>query len=187
MWADLVNGTLTSQYLPGDKVDQLFARIDQNGTTLTPNWYVTDNQGSVRDMLDSNGVVKDSVTYGAFGNIISETNATPRGRDGYTGRPSDATGLQYNDGRYYDPNTARWIAQDPDGFNAGDSNLYRYVKNAPEVATDPSGLQPPFGQGGYGGLGGQGGTGQGFGGSGGYGGSGGQPPFSGQGGYGGLK
>jgi hypothetical protein len=28
------------------------------------------------------------------------------------------------------------------GFDAGDSNLYRYAKNAPTDATDPSGLQP---------------------------------------------
>jgi hypothetical protein len=30
---------------------------------------------------------------------------------------------------------------DPLGFDAGDSNLYRYVNNAPTNATDPSGLQ----------------------------------------------
>jgi hypothetical protein len=31
---------------------------------------------------------------------------------------------------------------DPLGFDAGDSNLYRYVKNGPTNATDPSGLEP---------------------------------------------
>ena len=31
------------------------------------------------------------------------------------------------------------MQQDPDGFSAGDSNLYRYVNNAPTNATDPSG------------------------------------------------
>ena len=30
------------------------------------------------------------------------------------------------------------------GFDAGDSNLYRYVNNRPVQATDPSGLQSPF-------------------------------------------
>src|SRR5262249_27304630 len=33
----------------------------------------------------------------------------------------------------------RWLGQDPLGFDAGDSNLYRYVHNAPLNYTDPSG------------------------------------------------
>ena len=47
--------------------------------------------------------------------------------------------LQYNRARYYDASTHRWISQDPLGFDAGDSNLYRYVNNGPTGATDPSG------------------------------------------------
>jgi uncharacterized protein RhaS with RHS repeats len=35
----------------------------------------------------------------------------------------------------------RWSSQDPLGFDAGDSNLYRYVGNNPTNATDASGLQ----------------------------------------------
>ena len=46
---------------------------------------------------------------------------------------------QYNRARYYDQNTGRWISQDPLGFDAGDSNLYRYVNNGPATVTDPSG------------------------------------------------
>jgi hypothetical protein len=48
---------------------------------------------------------------------------------------------QYNRARYYDPVTARWMSQDPLGFDAGDSNLYRYVQNEPANATDPTGLK----------------------------------------------
>jgi RHS repeat-associated protein len=50
------------------------------------------------------------------------------------------TGLQYNRARYYDPTTSRWISQDPLGFDAGDSNLYRYVRNAPTTLSDAAGL-----------------------------------------------
>jgi RHS repeat-associated protein len=49
--------------------------------------------------------------------------------------------LQYNRARYYDPSIGRWISQDPLGFEAGDSNLYRYVNNRPTATTDASGLQ----------------------------------------------
>jgi len=34
----------------------------------------------------------------------------------------------------------RWLQQDPIGFAAGDENLYRYVRNAPTIASDPAGL-----------------------------------------------
>jgi hypothetical protein len=41
----------------------------------------------------------------------------------------------------YDPAIGRWMEEDPEGFAAGDSNLYRYVNNRPTVKTDPSGLR----------------------------------------------
>jgi uncharacterized protein RhaS with RHS repeats len=44
-------------------------------------------------------------------------------------------------GHNYDPATGRWMSQDPLGFDAGDSNLYRYVANRPTEFTDPKGLQ----------------------------------------------
>ena len=43
----------------------------------------------------------------------------------------------------YDPSVGRWFEEDPQGFAAGDPNLFRYVKNSPTNHTDPSGLAPP--------------------------------------------
>jgi hypothetical protein len=43
----------------------------------------------------------------------------------------------------FDPSTGRWFEEDPKGFAAHDPNLYRYGKNSPTNATDPSGLFPP--------------------------------------------
>ena len=40
---------------------------------------------------------------------------------------------------WYDSTTGNWITQDPLGFAAGDSNISRYVNNAPTDAADPSG------------------------------------------------
>jgi RHS repeat-associated protein len=64
-----------------------------------------------------------------------------RGRYAWTGREYDGTtGLQDNRARYYDPRAGRWTSQDPLGFDAGDSNLYRYVKNGVAAWNDPTGL-----------------------------------------------
>jgi hypothetical protein len=41
----------------------------------------------------------------------------------------------------FDPTVGRLLEEDPEGFSAGDMNLYRYVKNSPTNFTDPSGLQ----------------------------------------------
>jgi hypothetical protein len=41
----------------------------------------------------------------------------------------------------FDPTVGRWLEEDPEGFDANDPNFYRYVKNSPTNATDPSGLQ----------------------------------------------
>ena len=52
----------------------------------------------------------------------------------------NATGLQNNLNRWYDPAVGRWLSQDPIGFDAGDGNLYRYVGNEPTIMVDPSGM-----------------------------------------------
>jgi RHS repeat-associated protein len=59
----------------------------------------------------------------------------------WTGRWHDwMTGLQYNDNRWYNSETGRWMSEDPIGFAAGDANLYRYVGNMPTTLNDPNGL-----------------------------------------------
>jgi RHS repeat-associated protein len=80
--------------------------------------------------------------YDGFGNLppTQSFNATT-GRYGWTGREFDTeTGLQYNRARYYDATTGRWTSQDPLGFDAGDSNLYRYVHNKSTITIDANGL-----------------------------------------------
>jgi RHS repeat-associated protein len=86
-------------------------------------------------------MVLDHLDYDGWGNA-TETNSGNGDRYKWTGREYDATvGLQYNRARYYDPRVGRWTSQDPLGFGAGDSNLYRYVTNRPLILNDPTGLQ----------------------------------------------
>ena len=144
VWADLDgSSSLETRYLRGDNVDQLLGRVDNAGSAAGY-WTLTDSIGSVRDVVDNSAAIKDSLQYDTFGNIntTTELNSAYRGRYAYTGREFDIeTGLQYNRARYYDATTARWISQDPMRFDAGDSNLYRYVNNRPTEESDPSGFK----------------------------------------------
>jgi RHS repeat-associated protein len=85
----------------------------------------------------------DERTYDAFGNITSDNQiiANSGDRYSYTGAPRDSeTGQIDDNARLLDTVHSRWYQQDPTGFNAGDSNLYRYVDNDATNLTDPTGL-----------------------------------------------
>jgi RHS repeat-associated protein len=131
-------GVQTHRYLYGAGVDQILA--DERGGSVV--WALADNLGTVRDLVDGNGVVLNHVTYDSYGRVISQTNPAVEFRYGYTGREQDnETGLDYYRARYYDASVGRFISEDPLGFNAGDGNLTRYVGNSPLNGTDSSGLQ----------------------------------------------
>ena len=139
IWADL-NGsnTLVTRrvYLPGSEGAPV-ARISA-GTVA---WYLTDSLGSVRVLTNNSGAVLDEIDYDAYGNILSQTDSSASDRYMWTGQQYDSvTGLQYNRARYYDPTTGRWTTEDPLGFGAGDTNLYRYVHNQPTRYVDPTGF-----------------------------------------------
>ena len=111
---------------------------------------LTDKNGSVRDVLDStpNDAPVDVITYDAYGNIVTQTSSNGSetnpsqylGQYSYDGYDYDAAdNLYLVHARVYDPQSQRWLSQDPMGFDAGDSNLYRYVNNSPVNGVDPSG------------------------------------------------
>ena len=107
---------------------------------------LVDHEGSIRDVvrLDNSDVaiVENHIIYNSFGNIVDQTDDTETiGSYYYTGQEFDAeTGLYYYNARYYDPTIGRFISQDPMSFDAGDTNLYRYVGNNPMTFTDPTGM-----------------------------------------------
>jgi RHS repeat-associated protein len=140
-----LNGSnqVTTRRLYLDAVDAVFARI---GGTGTVDWYLTDHLGSIRGLMNNSGTLDDTLTWDAWGNLVSESTPANGDRYAWTGRERDVeTGLQYNRARWYDPATGRWMSQDPLGFDAGDSNLYRYVNNEPTNYSDPIGRQEQVG------------------------------------------
>ena len=106
---------------------------------------LSDNQGTVRDVVDNQGDVLNHISYDSFGNVTGQSNPEAFFRFGYTGREFDQeTGQYYYRARYFDSEIGRFISEDPISFNAGDANLYRYVFNGPTNFTDPSGLLTLF-------------------------------------------
>lgn len=128
-------GSLQTRYLYSLAVDEILGRTDSSGDTY---WYMTDGLGSVRDIFDEWGSSAYHTGYDSFGSKISTTGTGDR--FGFTGREHDAAlNLYYYRARFYDPATGRFLSKDPIGFEAGDTNLYRYVGNGPQNAVDPSG------------------------------------------------
>jgi RHS repeat-associated protein len=128
-------GTLIERYLYGDSTDSVLA-VERDGTI---SWSLADRQGSVVDLVDEDGTVLNHFVYDSFGNRTQTSGV--EFRYGYTGRELDGeTGLYYYRARYYAPTTGRFISEDPMGFGAGDTNLYRYVNNSPTNYTDPTGM-----------------------------------------------
>ena len=135
-----VNGvTQMFRFLNGPAIDQVLAQEDMSQQLTSANrvlWFVDDNEGSTRDLLDNTGalVTNGHFNYDAFGHVIAGNTSLTVFQ--YAGGIFDAlTGLQYNgaqgSGRWYDSTTGRWMSQDPIGFAAGDYNLRRYVANNP--------------------------------------------------------
>jgi RHS repeat-associated protein len=129
---------LAMRYLTGPAVDQVFAQEDASGRAW---WLLTDDLGSVRDLVDNSGTVVNHISYDSYGNIVAQTNASATTRFLFAGRELDAeTGLYYDRARYYDPKLGRFLSEDPIRFLAG-TNLYRYVHNSPVNRTDRHGTQ----------------------------------------------
>ncbi len=90
-------------------------------------------------LTDSSGTIANSYVYDAYGRTLTVFESAPQPFT-YTGRERDAeSGLYYYRARYYDPQTGRFLSEDPIGFDAGDQNLYRYVQGDPVNLTDPDG------------------------------------------------
>ena len=71
-------------------------------------YYITDEQGSIRYILDQSGEVLNFYQYSAFGETIISEETTPN-RLRYNAQTEDElTGLYYLRARYYAPNIGRF-------------------------------------------------------------------------------
>ncbi|MFC5054308.1 RHS repeat-associated core domain-containing protein [Saccharothrix xinjiangensis] len=102
---------------------------------------LTDRLGSTVALADTTGRITAEYTYQPFGKT-SVTGDDQGNSHRFTGREDDGTGLYAYRARYYDPDTARFLSEDPLGHASGEANLYAYVSNAPTMLVDPMGTKP---------------------------------------------
>jgi RHS repeat-associated protein len=108
-------------------------------TGAAPLYYLHDQLGSTRALVDSTGVMLVATyTYDAYG-ATTATTGTATTPLQYAGQYHDAeTGLYYLRARYYDPATAQFLTRDP--LASLSSQPYVYAGDDPLSATDLSGL-----------------------------------------------
>ncbi|MFJ2640412.1 RHS repeat-associated core domain-containing protein [Streptomyces sp. NPDC087511] len=117
-------------------LDEFLTRTENGATQI----YLTDALGSVIGLANSDGTVATKYAYDPNGQATTTGTASSNPYT-FTGRENDGTGLLYYRDRYYDPETGRFISQDPIG-QAGGTNLYQYALSSPTTYTDPTGDNP---------------------------------------------
>ena len=141
-----------------DYVDALTARLDYTSGTLTTTRYALhDAQWNVTAVGTTSSGVQSRYVYDPYGTYtqltsswgISGTRPPRESIHLFQGGLRDYdTGLYHFRNRDYSPTLGRWTRNDPIGFEAGDTNLYRYVGNGPVNGVDPWGLfKEPLAQG----------------------------------------
>ena len=141
-------GNVTERFVYGTKPN-VPAYMIKDGTTYR---FITDPRGSVRLVVNTDtGAIVQRIDYSPFGKVITDTNPGFQ-PFGFAGGLYDLdTGLVRFGARDYDPETGRWTATDPIGFNGGDTNLYGYVIGDPVNLSDSAGMLFGFNAGeGYG-------------------------------------
>jgi RHS repeat-associated protein len=141
-------GTLTAYYY--DQDGSVFA-MRRDGTRY---YIATDQLGTPRVVINTDGDIVKSMSYDTYGNELSVSDPQfdlPFGFAG--GLRDDVTKLTRFGLRDYEPSTGRWTARDPSLLGGGQINLYQYVANDPVSNVDPSGLAS-INVGGYSGGGG---------------------------------
>ena len=140
----LWDGTNMVAETSGDAVVYKYVRgaglLYTENATDEKTWYVKDAHGDTVQLTDGNGNNVWNYAYDAFGNQKETANSgtEPYNPFRYTGEYFDAeTGFIYLRARYMDPQTGRFISEDPvcDG-----ANWYVYAGGNPVRFYDPSGL-----------------------------------------------
>jgi len=155
---DYVNDTavalpvLLAENGPDGAIDYAYGLGLTESSSLAFNYfYNVDALGSISNLTDSTGTVKETYSYDAWGNALSASGKVgTQNKFRFTGQALDpATGLYFLRARYYDPGSGRFLGKDTFPGNASipiTLNHYIYAANEPLKFIDPSGFYAlPYG------------------------------------------
>lgn len=146
------SNNIAARYTHGPSIDEPLI-MEKGGASF---FYHADGLGSITEITDSAGVVKQRYTYSSFGKIESQLDPNFVQPYTFTSREFDPeTGLYHHRIRTLDPSTGRFNQEDP-VLRAGDPHVpyllpsllghsqtlppYVYVANDPVSLVDPFGL-----------------------------------------------
>jgi RHS repeat-associated protein len=138
------DGTKAGWNLYGQGIDEILLRGDYVIVPKGQGYFFQENRlGSVTHLTGFAGELIEKYRYDAFG---APTTLEPvlgyfNNRFKFTGREYlEAFGIYEYRNRAYHPGLGRFLSEDPTGFGAGDSNMFRYCGGDPVNAEDPDGL-----------------------------------------------
>ncbi len=135
------SNNITARYTHGPGIDEPLI-MERGGASF---FYHADGLGSITEITDAAGVLKQQYTYSSFGKIESQLDPTFIQPYTFTSREFDPeTGFYHYRRRDLDPNTGRFQQPDPITFAAG-PNFYVYLGNNPLTFVDPLGLVGIYG------------------------------------------
>lgn len=127
----------------GNVKNRFFRQGEQRigGSDAGSYFYTHDHLGSIRELVDSGGIVRVRYDYSIWGQR-SKLSGSVDTDFGFTGHYyHEGSGLSLTLYRAYDANVGKWTSRDPIA-EAGGLNLYGYVDNDPSNQADPLGLAP---------------------------------------------
>lgn len=130
------SGAVIARYEQTQNIDEPLAML----RSATTSFYHADGLGSVTSLSNGAGSLAQTYTFDSFGKQTASSGSLTNPFQ-YAGREFDAeSSLYFMRARYFDPQTGRFISEDPIGFVGGGANFYAYVGNSTITFRDPSGL-----------------------------------------------
>jgi RHS repeat-associated protein len=139
-------GNLLRTYTYGPGMDDILSMTIHGSSGTTNYYYLKDLSNTVLALANSSGSIVESYNYDAYGNVtIKNSGGSVISTSAYgnrflfQGREYDYTTQLYHfRARWYDPETGRWLSNDPIGISGG-LNLYAFCGNDPVNFVDPMG------------------------------------------------
>ncbi len=130
------SGNVLARYTQAQGIDEPLAMLRGGDAS----YYEADGLGSVTSLSNAAGSLAQTYTRDSFGNQIGSSGSLTNPFQ-YTAREFDAeTSLYYYRARYYDPQSGRFLSEDPLTRHVASS--YSYVDNQPTEFSDFSGPFP---------------------------------------------